>query len=76
MKQVRNYTISKCVCTECGLVFPIPRKKGATREKGHIKSMWCISCKAIKEFYEIRECDLELQIAEQGIEGKARAYVG
>ena len=62
MKQVRNYTISRCVCMECGLVFPIPRKKQSARKKGHIKNLWCSSCKEIRKFYEIRDCDLDIRI--------------
>lgn len=62
MKQMRNYTISRCVCMECGLVFPIPRKKQSARKKGHIKNLWCLSCKEIRKFYEIRDCDLDIRI--------------
>ena len=45
---------------ECGLIFPIPRKKSAAREKGHIKDIWCPSCEKIRKFFEIRDCDLDI----------------
>lgn len=63
MKQLRNYTISRCVCSECGLIFPIPRMKNATREKGHIKSIWCPMCKQKQKFYEIRDIDFVIMEA-------------
>lgn len=72
LKQTRNYTISRCVCTNCGLIFPIPRKKSAAREKGHIKDIWCPSCKEISKFFEIRDCDFENCVMEVTVNGTKR----
>lgn len=44
--------ISELRCTECGAVFPIPRKKHARREQGHIKDLWCYKCGKITKFKE------------------------
>ena len=38
------------------------RKKQSARKKGHIKNLWCSSCKEIRKFYEIRDCDLDIRI--------------
>jgi len=47
MKQYKT-TIEYYICPECGMKFPIPRKK--RREKGHIKDLWCPGCKKIQKF--------------------------
>lgn len=52
------FSISDFICQECGFSFPLPRKKVRTREKGHIKDLYCAKCKRVTKFKEIRECDL------------------
>ena len=38
--------MSDFYCTRCGRQgIPIPRKKGAEREAGHLKKLWCLYCK-------------------------------
>ena len=38
--------MSEFYCIRCGrLGIPIPRKKGAEREGGHLKKLWCLYCK-------------------------------
>ena len=37
------------VC-DCGAEFPIYRKGGNLRGKGHIKHLWCYKCKETKPF--------------------------
>ena len=53
----REYTVSQCICPQCGHMFPIPRKAGRPREKGHKKRIWCPWCKKIQNMTEIREND-------------------
>jgi hypothetical protein len=37
--------ISDLYCTACGSRgIPIPRKKGAEREGGHLKKLFCLKC--------------------------------
>lgn len=50
----QKFTVSTCVCPECGLKFPIPRKMGAAREAGHRKYLWCPKCKEVQNFAEFR----------------------
>lgn len=45
----QSYTISTCICSGCGLKFPIPRKKAEAREKGHHKYIWCPNSKERKK---------------------------
>ena len=52
MRKRKDIYISYLRCGECGAVFPIPRKKGARREQGHIKDLWCFRCKKITKFLE------------------------
>ncbi len=44
----------RLVCETCGGEMFVPRKKSRKREEGHIKTMWCPYCKAVKDF---RECE-------------------
>lgn len=53
----RNYSISYFICPECGNVFPLPRKKGSKRNKGHIKDLYCVDCNKIVKTTEIRSGD-------------------
>ena len=52
MRKRKDIYISYLRCGDCGAVFPIPRKKGARREQGHIKDLWCFRCKKITKFLE------------------------
>ncbi len=54
-----NYTISNCMCPQCRNKFPIPRKANRSREKGHIKNIWCPFCKEIVGMKEMRYNDYE-----------------
>lgn len=42
----QHTTTSNLACTECGHVFPLARKTGKRKAVGHIKHLWCITCKA------------------------------
>lgn len=57
MKRTDRFSISYCICPNCKGKFPIPRKGGATREKKHIKTIWCPFCKEKTDMMEIREND-------------------
>ena len=50
-------TISYFVCPECGLEMPLSRVKCLRREKGHIKDLYCPTCKKVQKFKEIRNID-------------------
>lgn len=54
-----NFSISDCVCPQCGKKFPIPRKASKYREKGHIKDVWCPFCMEVVSMKEIRYNDYE-----------------
>ena len=47
-------------CTKCKSKITLPRIY-QTREKGHIKTMWCYKCKAEENFVEVRERDFILE---------------
>ena len=55
----RNFTISELYCSHCGMMVTVPRKKNKQREKGHVKDLWCIHCKAITKHTEKRAMDHE-----------------
>ena len=41
-----NFTTSDFYCTKCGRQgIPIARRLGAEREAGHLKKLFCLSCK-------------------------------
>lgn len=50
-------TISYFVCPECGLEMPLSRVKCLRREKGHIKDLYCPTCRKVQKFKEIRNID-------------------
>lgn len=50
-------TMSVLVCPDCNGKFPIWRRKSSTREKGHLKFIWCPFCKEVKNCTEIRSQD-------------------
>ena len=50
----QNYT-SEMYCVICGNKgVPIPRKIGSTREKGHLKKLYCLHCKKVTNHCEVR----------------------
>lgn len=57
MRKRSNYTISYCMCPNCGKGFPIPRMGNRVREKGHKKDLWCPFCKETVTMSEMRDCD-------------------
>lgn len=51
-----NIQQSRFFCTECGREgVPIMRPKGAQRESGHLKKLYCIYCQKEVNHAEIRE---------------------
>lgn len=54
MKQVKM-DYSTLYCTICNAKMIVPRKRNRRREKGHVKTMYCISCKDLKDFKETGE---------------------
>ena len=57
MKRQRAFTISDFICPECTQSFPIPRRCGKARERGHVKTIWCPFCGHKTQMVEIREND-------------------
>lgn len=50
-----NLIMSEFYCTKCGRKgIPIWRKKGAEREAGHLKKLYCFNCKEEVNFCEIK----------------------
>lgn len=58
-KNSRNISISTFKCTECGETIELPRKNGQAREKGHLKTVYCIKCKKDTKHEEIRKFDIK-----------------
>lgn len=52
--RANKFTISNFQCVECGNMFPLPRPKAKSREKGHIKDLWCPCCRKKVKTMEIR----------------------
>lgn len=63
MKKQRTVQ-TKLQCTDCGTVFPIQRKASKKKELGHIKHMYCPTCKEVKAFEEIKEKDKNISFWE------------
>ena len=57
-----NFIISYLICPQCGMKYPIPRKNGQQREKGHRKRFFCPICATVFNMKEIREGDYEVLI--------------
>lgn len=57
MKKRNDIYVSQLTCPKCGGRFPIPRKAGMKREKGHVKNIWCPYCKEDRKFVENYKCD-------------------
>ena len=51
-KRRRWMVTSTFVCQECGLEIPLPREHCSQREKGHIKDIYCPTCKKKQKFKE------------------------
>lgn len=54
-------TYSDLFCTECGTKMVVPRSKSQTREKGHVKTMFCYKCNKDTIFREVRQKDFILE---------------
>lgn len=52
MRKYNDIYISYLKCECCNSIFPIPRKKHAKREQGHIKDIWCYKCGKVSKFRE------------------------
>lgn len=57
MSRNRKVSISDFICPGCGNKIPLPRHMNHTREKGHIKDLYCPFCKDIMKMKEIRSID-------------------
>jgi hypothetical protein len=38
------------VCPDCGLDFPVWRPAHKRRKRGHLKKLWCVTCREEKNF--------------------------
>lgn len=54
MKKGKKYSISLCVCPQCGKEMYVPRSCGDMRNKGHLKDLWCPFCKSVLSMREYR----------------------
>ena len=54
----QKYNISYFICCECGNCMPLPRKCSRRRERGHIKSLFCVYCNDIVATKEVRKGDI------------------
>ena len=50
----KHFVISTFICQTCGMKIPLPRVHGQQRENGHVKDVYCPSCKCDRKFTEIR----------------------
>lgn len=51
-----NFIVSRMFCCSCGQEgIPITRRKGQTREPGHLKKLYCIHCGKEWNHVEIRQ---------------------
>lgn len=62
-KRGRGMTLSDLYCEKCGLKMTVPRQRGNTREKGHLKTMYCVICKVETQFLEVRQRDYTIENA-------------
>ena len=53
-----SVVLSDLICSECGFKMTIPRRIGAQREKYHIKDLYCVKCKNITKYIEVRNLDI------------------
>jgi ribosomal protein L33 len=57
---MRNFTISKFLCTQCNNETFLPRKASQQRERNHLKKIYCIKCRDEMNHVEKREFDWEV----------------
>lgn len=51
----KNFTISRMVCTNCNREgIPIPRKVSQARAQGHLKELYCLTCRGFHNHIEFR----------------------
>lgn len=56
---MKYITIQKDLkCKECGYIFPIHRKLHKNHKAGHIKHMYCPSCRKVTEHIEMSKEDI------------------
>lgn len=58
---MKNFTISKFICSQCSGANFLPRKTSKQRERGHLKRIYCVKCKEEVNHIEHREFDWEAQ---------------
>lgn len=51
-------------CPECKTVMPISRKAGKKKVAGHIKHMYCPTCKEVRGFEELGNIDKQVSFWE------------
>lgn len=56
----RNFANTELICTDCGMIMPIIRKKCKQKKVGHIKHMYCPKCKDTRAFTEMKVVDKNL----------------
>ncbi len=49
---------SDLICSTCGSIMTISRCTSRSREKYHIKDMYCINCKKTTKFIELGNADI------------------
>lgn len=59
-KRGKNIAMSDMYCVKCGGHMTVPRSRRQTREKSHLKDMYCPYCKVESKFREVREKDFIL----------------
>lgn len=66
------FTISYFVCPECSTEIPLPRLKGKSRKKQHIKTLYCTCCRTERDFTEYPEKDYYKTMAGDILQDKYR----
>ena len=56
-KKDQRMVQSKFICQKCGAQMVLYRKRAEQRKLGHVKHMYCPSCKETKAFTEIKDWD-------------------
>ena len=52
MRKRRYYTLRRFRCPECGAVLTATKHIARTGD-GHVKTMWCFTCKMERDFIQI-----------------------
>ena len=47
MRRHQRYTSSQVVCIHCETPFPLWRQSARRKSPGHIKDLWCVTCRAV-----------------------------